>query len=85
MSDLWGPINRRSSMIVVVGRYPIIPLEMSIEIVYRPPTDVVSCGRRALGRGPPDQPYGIVAKGFHTWLVYGRAYVMLVRFIPVQG
>jgi hypothetical protein len=39
MSDLWGLVNRRSSMIIVVRRYPNIPLEMSIGTVYVPPTD----------------------------------------------
>jgi hypothetical protein len=54
MLDLWAPVNRRSSMMVVVGRYPTIPLEMSVGIVYVPTTDsqrTVSCGRHVLGRG----------------------------------
>jgi hypothetical protein len=53
MLDLWGPVNRRSWMIVVVGRYPTIPLEMSIGITSHPwiAQRVVSCGRHALGRG----------------------------------
>jgi hypothetical protein len=44
MLDLWGPVNRRSSMIVMIGQYPTIPLEMSIGIVYGPPMDNPACG-----------------------------------------
>jgi hypothetical protein len=44
MPDLRGLVNRRSSMIVVVGRYHTIPLEMSIGIVYGPPMDSPVCG-----------------------------------------
>jgi hypothetical protein len=89
MPDLWGPANRHSSMIVVVGRYPTISLEMSIGIVCRSPTNSPTCGIAwktcTRERWDPDRPYGIVAKGYHTWHVRGRAYVVLVRFIPLQG
>jgi hypothetical protein len=87
MLDLWGLVYWRSLMIVVVGRYPTIPLEMSIGIVYGPPTDspeygIVwkTCIRERWG---PNRPYDIVAKGCHTWLVHGYAYVMLVKIIPL--
>jgi hypothetical protein len=89
MLDLWAPVNRRSSMIVVVGRYTNIPLEMSVGIVYMPPTDSPACDimwkmctRKSRD---PDRPYGIAMKGCHTWPVRGCAYVMLVKFIPLQG
>jgi hypothetical protein len=36
-------------------------------------------------RWDPDRPYDIVAKGYHMLLVHERVYVMLVRFIPLQG
>jgi hypothetical protein len=36
---LWDPVNRRSLIIVVVGRYPIISLEMFTGIVYVPPME----------------------------------------------
>jgi hypothetical protein len=89
MLGLWGPINGYSSMIVVVGRYPTIPLEMSIGIVYGPPTDSPACGIMwntcTRKRWDPDQPCGIVMKGCHTWHVRGRVYIVLVRFIPLQG
>jgi hypothetical protein len=89
MPDLWGLVNWRSSMIVVVGRYPTIPLEMSIGIVYGPPTDSPACGivwkTCTKERWDSDWPYDIIAKGCHTWSVYGRAYVVLVRFIPLQS
>jgi hypothetical protein len=39
MLALWDPINRWSSIIVVVGQYPTIPLEMFTGIVYGPPID----------------------------------------------
>jgi hypothetical protein len=85
--DLWGPVNLHSSMIVVVGRYPTIPLEMSTRIVYGPPMDSPSCGITwktcTRERWDPNWPYGIIEKGCHTWPVRGRAYVMLVRFIPL--
>jgi hypothetical protein len=32
-----------------------------------------------------DRPYDVVAKGCHTWPIRGRAYVVLVRFIPPAG
>jgi hypothetical protein len=54
MLNLWAMVNQYSSMIVVVGRYPTIPLEMSIGIVYESPRiaqRVISHGRRTLGRG----------------------------------
>jgi hypothetical protein len=76
-------------MIIVVGRYPIIPLEMSIEIVYTPPMYSPVCGvvwkTCTRERWDLDYPYGIVAKGCHIWHVRGRAYVVLVRFIPLQS
>jgi hypothetical protein len=85
MPDLWGLVNRRSSMIVVIGRFLTIPLKMSIGIVYGPPMDSPTCGIawKTCTREwwDPDQPYGIVLKGCHTWFVRGRAYVVLVRFI----
>jgi hypothetical protein len=88
MPDLWGLVNRLSSMIVVVGRYPIIPLEISIGIVCGPPMDSPICGIAwktcTWERWEPDRPYGIVAKGCHTWPIRGSVYVMLVRFIPLQ-
>jgi hypothetical protein len=89
MPDLWGLINRHISMIVVIGWYPTIPLEKSIEIVYGPPTDSPACGivwkTCTRERWDPDWPYGIIAKGCHTWHVRGRGYVVLVRFVPLQG
>jgi hypothetical protein len=89
MSDLWGLVNQRSSMIIVVGRYPTIHLEMSIGIVYGPPTDSPACGIAwktcTRERCNQDRPYGIVAKGCHIWPICGRVYVVLVRFIPLQG
>jgi hypothetical protein len=55
MLALWDPVNQRNSMIVVVGQYPIIPLEMFSCIVYGLPTNSsvcgIACGRCALGRG----------------------------------
>jgi hypothetical protein len=89
MSDLWGSVNRLSLMIIVVGRYPTIPLEMSIKIVYGPPTNSPICGITwkmcTRERWDPDWPDGIIAKGFYTWIIRRRAYVVLVRFIPLQG
>jgi hypothetical protein len=49
MLDLWGLVNRRSSMVVVVGRYPTIPLEMFSGIVYGPPTDSEKPSGQLLG------------------------------------
>jgi hypothetical protein len=76
-------------MIVVVARYPTIPLEISIGIVYRPPMDNPACGITwkmcTRERWDSDRPYDIVAKGYPCKVVRGRAYVMLVRFIPLQG
>jgi hypothetical protein len=76
-------------VIVVVEQYPTIPLEMSIGIVYGPPTDSPACGIAwkmcTRERWDPDQPYGIVAKDYHTWPFHGRVYVVLVSFIPLQG
>jgi hypothetical protein len=74
-------------MIVVVGQYPIISLEMGIGILYGHPQiaqRVISHGRRALGRGGTQIDYGIVAKGCHTWPIRGSAYIVLVRFIPLH-
>jgi hypothetical protein len=34
MPDLWGPVNQRSSMIVVVGRYPTIPRDEHWDTVH---------------------------------------------------
>jgi hypothetical protein len=76
-------------MIVVVGRYPTIPLEMSIEIVYGLPTNKPACGivwkTCTRERWDPDRPYGIVGKGCHMWSVRKRAYAVLVRIVPLQG
>jgi hypothetical protein len=62
-------------MIVVVVRYSTIPLEMSIGIVYGPPMDNPTCDITwktcTRERWDPDQPYGVIAKGFHTWPVRG--------------
>jgi hypothetical protein len=74
-------------MIIVVGQYPTIPLEMSTEIVYRPPTDSSACGITwkmcTRKRWELDRPYNIVAKGNHMWPIYGHVYVVLVRFISL--
>jgi hypothetical protein len=82
------PVNRRSSMIVV-GQYLTIPLEMFTSIVYGPPTDSPVCGitwKTCTGEWwDTDRPYDVIVKGYHTWPVRGRTYVMLVRFIPLQG
>jgi hypothetical protein len=87
MPNLWGLINWCSSMIVLVGRYPNIPLEMSTGIVYGSPTDSPACGIMwktcTRERWDPDRPYNVVVKGYHTWPVRGRAYIVLVRFIPL--
>jgi hypothetical protein len=87
MLDLWDPVNRRSSMIIVVGRYPTIPLEISIRIVYMPPMDSLMCGivwrTCTKERWDLDWSYDIVVKDWHAWSICGRAYVMLVRFIPL--
>jgi hypothetical protein len=87
--DLWGPVNRHSSMIIVVARYPTIPLEMSIGIVDGPPIGSLACGIMwkmcTRERWDLDQPYDIIVKGCHTWHVRGRTYAMLVRFSPLQG
>jgi hypothetical protein len=89
MPDLWGPVNRRSSIIVVVGQYPTSPLEMSTGMVCRPPTGSPAYGIAwktcTRERWNPYQPYDIVVKGCHAWLVRERAYVVLVRFTPLQG
>jgi hypothetical protein len=88
MLALWDPVNWRSSIIVVVGWYPTIPLEMFTGIVYEPPTDspvwgIVwkMCTRE---RWDTDRPYDVVVKGCHTWAVHGDAYVVLVRFSPCR-
>jgi hypothetical protein len=89
MLNLWGPVKWRSSMILVVAQYPTIPLAMSTGILYGPPTDSPACGITwktcTRERWDPDQPYDIIAKGCHAWLVRKHAYIMLVRFIPLQG
>jgi hypothetical protein len=89
MLDLWGLVNRRSSMIVVVRRYPTIPLEMFSGILYGLPTDSPmycitwkTCTRE---RWDPDRPYDIVVKCCHTWFVCRRVYVVLVKSIPLHG
>jgi hypothetical protein len=57
--------------------------------VYVPPTDSPTCGISwktcTREKWDPDRPYDIVAKGCHTWPIHERAYVTLVRFIPLQG
>jgi hypothetical protein len=62
----WDPVNRRSLIIVVVGRYPIIPLEMFTEIVYGPPTDSPTCGivfkMCTRERWVPDHSYDVIVK-----------------------
>jgi hypothetical protein len=89
MLDLWSPVNQRCLTIIVVGPYPTIPLEMSTGIVYEPPTDSPECGIAwktcTRERWDLDRPYDIIAKGYRTWPVPGRAYVMLVRFISLHG
>jgi hypothetical protein len=74
-------------MIVVVGQYPTIPLEMSNGIVYKPPTDSPVCGIAwktcTRKRWDPDRPYGIIVKGCHMWPIRGHEYVVLVRFVPL--
>jgi hypothetical protein len=76
-------------MIVVVGQYSIIPLEMFIGVVYGPPTDspvcVITWKMCTRERWDPDRPYDVVSKGCHMWPIHESAYVMLVRFIPLQG
>jgi hypothetical protein len=72
MPNFWGPVNQRRTMIVVVRRYPTIPLKISIRILYGPPTDSPECGIMwktcTRKRWDPDWPYGIVTKGCHTRL-----------------
>jgi hypothetical protein len=47
---------------------------------------VVSHGRRPLGRGGTRiDPTIPLQKCCHTWLVRGCTYVVLVRFVPLQG
>jgi hypothetical protein len=88
MLALWDPVNRRSLMFVVVGRYPTIALEMFSGIVYGPPTDSPVCGIAwkmcTMEMWDPDRPYDVVVKGCHMWPVRGRVYVVFVRFIPLQ-
>jgi hypothetical protein len=76
-------------MIIVVGWYPTIPLEMSIGIVYGPLMDSPICGIAwktcTRERWDPDRPYDVVARGCHTWPLCGRTYIVLVRFIPLHG
>jgi hypothetical protein len=89
MSDLWGLVNQHSSIIVVVEQYPTIPLEMNIGIVYEPLMDSPVCGivwkTCTRPRWDLNWPYGIIVKGCHMWPIRGRAYVILVRFISLQG
>jgi hypothetical protein len=79
----------RSLMIIVVGRYPTIPLEMSIGIVYEPPMNSLACGIAwkmcTRERWDPDKPYDVVVKECHMWSVRGHTYVVLVRFIPCRA
>jgi hypothetical protein len=51
----WYPVNQHSSIIVVVGRYPTIPLEMFTGIVYHQwiTQCEVSRGRRSPGEVGP--------------------------------
>jgi hypothetical protein len=88
MPDLWGPVNRRSSMIVVVGWYLTIPLEMSTGIVYGPSTYSSACGITCKTctreRWDLDRPYNIVAKGCHTWPIRGCAYVVFLGLYPCR-
>jgi hypothetical protein len=88
MLALWDLVNQHSSMIVVVGWYPIIPLEMFSRIVYGPPMNSPVCGITwnacTRERWDLDRPYDVIVKGCHTWPVHGSAYVMLFRFIPLQ-
>jgi hypothetical protein len=89
MLDLWGLVNWRSSIIVVVGRYPTIPLEMGIVIVYGAPTDGSTCGIMwktcTREMWDLDRTYDIIAKRCHAWPIRGCAYVVLVRFVPLLG
>jgi hypothetical protein len=75
-------------MIIVVRQYSTIHVEMFTRIVYMPPTDSPECSivwkTCTMKRWDLDRPYDIVVKGYHTWHVHGRAYVMLVRFISLQ-
>jgi hypothetical protein len=76
-------------MIVVVGRYPTVPLEMNIGIVYGPHKDSPACGIAwktcTRERWDPHWPYSVIVKCCHTWPVRGHVYVVLVWFIPLQG
>jgi hypothetical protein len=58
-------------------------------IVYEPPTDRPVCDIAwktcSRERWAPDRPYEVVVKGCHACHVRGRAYVVLVSFIFVQG
>jgi hypothetical protein len=69
-----------------------IPHHSSIDvhdIVYEPPMDTSACGIEwktcTMDRWDLDRPYDAVAKGCHTWHIRGCTYVLLVRFIPLQG
>jgi hypothetical protein len=88
MLALWDPVNRQSSIIVVVGRYFTIPLEMFTRVVHRTPTDNPVCGILwkicTRERWDPDRPYNVVVKGCHTWPVCVCMYVVLVRFSPYR-
>jgi hypothetical protein len=76
-------------MIVVVGRYPIITLEIFSGIVYGLSTERPICGitRKTCTRErwDPDRSYDVVVKDCHAWPIRGLAYIVLVRFVPIQG
>jgi hypothetical protein len=76
MLILWFPVNRHSLMILVVGRYPTIPLEMFTGIVYMPPTNSPMCGivwkMCTRERWDLDRPCDVFLKGCHMWPVRGR-------------
>jgi hypothetical protein len=73
MLALWDPVNWCSLVIVVVGWYSTIPLEMFSGIVYGPPTDSPASGIAwktcTRERWDLHQPYDVIMKGFHMWPV----------------
>jgi hypothetical protein len=79
-------VNRRNSMIVVVGWYPTISLEMYTGVVYKTPTDSIVWGIMwkmcTRDKWNLDWPYDTVVKSCHTCPVRGYVYVMLV---PLHG
>jgi hypothetical protein len=87
MLYLWGTVSQRSVMIVVVGQYPTIPLEIFSGIVCGPPMDSPVCDIAwktcTRERWDPNRSYDVITKGCHTWLIRRRAYVVLVKFIPM--